>query len=104
MLFGTDSSKVAKGAEVKSESFQGGISTPFNENTEKELSSEGTSIDEEKAIPATASKEDAIQDEDDPNIIRWDGPNDPEMALNWPSRKKWIMTILLSTLTLLTYA
>ncbi|KAK9319970.1 major facilitator superfamily domain-containing protein [Lipomyces orientalis] len=35
-------------------------------------------------------------------IVDWDGPDDPEMALNWPLRKKWITVILLSTLTLLT--
>jgi hypothetical protein len=36
-------------------------------------------------------------------IIDWDGPDDPEMALNWPVKKKWVTVILLSTLTLLTY-
>ncbi|KAK9491022.1 major facilitator superfamily domain-containing protein [Lipomyces doorenjongii] len=36
------------------------------------------------------------------NIIDWDGPDDPEMAVNWPARRKWVTVILLSTLTLLT--
>lgn len=39
----------------------------------------------------------------DPNVVDWDGDDDPEKALNWPLRKKWTYIILLSTLTLLTY-
>jgi hypothetical protein len=78
------------------------------QRNEKEISSETeeTSIDgEEKAISGSQVKEahDAVQSGDDPNIVNWDGPEDPDMALNWPVTKKWTMTILLSTLTLLTY-
>ncbi|KUJ13724.1 MFS general substrate transporter [Mollisia scopiformis] len=36
------------------------------------------------------------------NIVTWNGPNDPDMALNWPARKKWTTILLLATLTLLT--
>lgn len=27
-------------------------------------------------------------------IITWDGPNDPENPFNWPSSKKWRVTLL----------
>jgi multidrug resistance protein len=69
---------------------------------EKYFPSEGTSIDEEKGIPVSVSKLSASKD-GDPNIVDWDGPHDPEKAMNWTPRKKWTMTFLLSTLTLLTY-
>jgi hypothetical protein len=92
---------------AEQEYFQGAISAaPLpDEKTEKQVpSSEGTSIDEEKAIPVSLSKLEGTSYHDDPNIVDWDGPDDPEMAMNWPSKKKWTMTLLLSTLTLLTYA
>ncbi|KAK9364398.1 hypothetical protein V1509DRAFT_636529 [Lipomyces kononenkoae] len=41
--------------------------------------------------------------EKDVIVSDWDSPDDPDMALNWPLRKKWITVILLATLTLLTY-
>jgi DHA1 family multidrug resistance protein-like MFS transporter len=35
----------------------------------------------------------------DPNLIEWDGPDDPENPMNWPSSKKWIVTIALGMMT-----
>jgi hypothetical protein len=70
---------------------------------EKELSPEYKLIDEEKAVPLSVVK-DVSKDNDNSNIVGWDGPDDLDMALNWPARKKWTMTLLLGTLTLLTYA
>jgi hypothetical protein len=36
------------------------------------------------------------------NIVNWDGPDDPEMAINWTAKWKWINILLLATLTLFT--
>lgn len=35
----------------------------------------------------------------DSNLIEWDGPNDPENPMNWPAKKKWIVTIALGLMT-----
>jgi MFS transporter, DHA1 family, multidrug resistance protein len=35
----------------------------------------------------------------DPNLIEWDGPDDPENPMNWPTSKKWIITIALGMMT-----
>jgi hypothetical protein len=35
----------------------------------------------------------------DPNLIEWDGPDDPENPMNWPTSKKWIITIALGIMT-----
>lgn len=43
-----------------------------------------------------------VADTADPNIVDWDGPDDPENPLNWPARKKWTHIILLATITTLT--
>lgn len=33
----------------------------------------------------------------DLNLVTWDGPNDPDNPKNWPTRQKWINTVLIST-------
>jgi multidrug resistance protein len=40
--------------------------------------------------------------EHDPNIIDFDGPNDPENPMNWNTTKKWGMVALISAITFLT--
>jgi hypothetical protein len=35
----------------------------------------------------------------DPNLVEWDGPNDPENPLNWPRSKRWLLTVILATNT-----
>ena len=38
--------------------------------------------------------------EEDPNIVTWDGPNDPENPMNWPTAKKVKVTLATSCMTL----
>ena len=35
----------------------------------------------------------------DPNLIEWDGPEDPENPMNWPASKKWTVTLALGMMT-----
>lgn len=35
----------------------------------------------------------------DPNLIEWDGPEDPENPMNWPTSKKWTVTLALGMMT-----
>jgi MFS transporter, DHA1 family, multidrug resistance protein len=35
----------------------------------------------------------------DPNLIEWDGPDDPGNPMNWSRTKKWIITIVLGLMT-----
>jgi DHA1 family multidrug resistance protein-like MFS transporter len=39
------------------------------------------------------------QKEKDPNLIEWGGPDDPENPMNWPAKKKWIVTVTLGLMT-----
>jgi len=39
----------------------------------------------------------------DPNIVDWDGPNDPENPLNWSSGLKWGIVATVSSITFITY-
>ncbi|KAG2421854.1 hypothetical protein HFD88_005830 [Aspergillus terreus] len=36
----------------------------------------------------------------DPNIVEWDGPDDPEHPQNMPTWRKWLITMTLSSLTM----
>ena len=40
--------------------------------------------------------------ETDPNVVDWDGPDDPENPMNWSDKKKWLNIATLSVLTLVT--
>lgn len=35
----------------------------------------------------------------DPNLIEWDGPDDPGNPMNWARSKKWITTVMLGMMT-----
>jgi hypothetical protein len=39
---------------------------------------------------------------DDPNIVNWDGPDDPANPQNWSMKKKTINVILVSSVTFVT--
>jgi multidrug resistance protein len=63
----------------------------------------------EHGIPVVDPTEDTgekrqapVSVEADPNVVDWDGPNDPEKALNWTDKKKWGNIAIISIVTLLT--
>jgi hypothetical protein len=66
-------------------------------------SSENGDRDLEKGPPVEAVAEEPKEDEPrDPNIVDWEGPDDPEKPMNWSVAKKWSNIAILSFLTLLT--
>jgi hypothetical protein len=56
----------------------------------KDLETGSTSVDLEEPSPR------------DPNIVDWDGPNDPANPQNWPRKKKVITVVLVSSVTFVT--
>ncbi|EXJ96492.1 hypothetical protein A1O1_01618 [Capronia coronata CBS 617.96] len=65
--------------------------------------------DVERGIPIIDTTEDADEKsppltvaDKDPNIVDWDGPTDPEKALNWTEKKKWANIAVISSVTFLT--
>ncbi|KAF2015716.1 MFS general substrate transporter [Aaosphaeria arxii CBS 175.79] len=75
-----------------------------------------TNVDIEKAIPSQAGsthsdertlsedlpKEAQAQEAADPDLVDWDGPDDPKNPQNWPDSKKWGMIAVLAAVTLVT--
>ena len=71
-----------------------------------------TKVDEEKALSSHSTLPDETDQQvivdatvTDPNanIIDWNGPNDPEIPVNWSTSKKVINLIFVSIFTFLTY-
>ena len=76
------------------------VATPTTSNAEVHDQSEFPS-DLEKAQSPTIDKE--KPPEQDPNIVTWDGPNDPNNPRNWPFKQRWIVTLTVSSFTLMRY-
>ncbi|KAI7369807.1 hypothetical protein KC336_g20977, partial [Hortaea werneckii] len=61
------------------------------------------SYDEPSSKPINPDDHDKQDEEEkDPNIVDWDGPNDPHNPRNWPTRAKIFNLLLVILLTLLT--
>ncbi|KUJ13317.1 MFS general substrate transporter [Mollisia scopiformis] len=54
---------------------------------------------DEQGTAAPPLHQHASHKQRDPNLIEWDGPNDPENPMNWTVKKKWITTIALGFMT-----
>ena len=50
----------------------------------------------------SARSPDDLSPSPDPNLVDWDGPDDPTNPRNWPFRRKAIITGTVSLITLLT--
>ncbi|KUL86434.1 hypothetical protein ZTR_08168 [Talaromyces verruculosus] len=74
---------------------------------ETKLGNTGAEVDEKAQSTPTPSKVEAVtpsaplaSSNNDPNIVDFDGPDDPYRPLNWPMRKKLITTALYSLTTM----
>ena len=65
-------------------------------DVEKEAASAGS-------YTPSRSRSHTSKEEKDPNVVDWDGPNDPENPMNWKSSKKLAVVSLASVITFLTY-
>lgn len=72
----------------------------------EKASSDGSHKDLEQGIApdtrVTALPDKDAQESNDPNIVGWDGPDDPENPVNWSFKKKMATTVIISTITLVT--
>jgi hypothetical protein len=62
--------------------------------------------DVEKGNPDAQTRDEEVDvrngEEEDANIVFWDGPNDPENPMNWSPMKRWGTVAIVSALTFLT--
>jgi hypothetical protein len=76
--------------------------SPSRSRRSSETKAEEEDIEKEAGFTTgDASKEAAAAVPDkDPNLVEWDGPDDPENPQNFTRAKKWTITMLLSSLTI----
>ncbi|TQN64743.1 Efflux pump rdc3 [Colletotrichum shisoi] len=83
-------------------------STPRDADVEKGISPntselEGATIRPESAPGSTTNRAEADKEtEEDPNVVYWDGPDDPENPQNWSMTMKWFNVAGISMLTFVT--
>ncbi|OTA59264.1 MFS general substrate transporter [Hypoxylon sp. EC38] len=56
----------------------------------------------EQDVEAGPDNRELNADEKDPNVVDWDGPNDPENPMNWSDTNKWLNIGILSIMTIVT--
>lgn len=59
----------------------------------------GSLVVEKVEGDAQLQRVEANQQSTDPNIVDWDGPDDPENPLNWSSTRRTLIIIFVSSYT-----
>ena len=62
----------------------------------------GSDLEKGRNHVVGAPHQDAVEEERDINLIRFDGPDDPDNPMNWGKRYKWTMTAVLAGMTFVT--
>lgn len=80
---------------------------PIGPNTEKELTSSLPSSNDNDHNDTDHDLENAQNQpepekptEKDPNLVEWDGPDDPENPQNFSRVRKWVITVVMSSMTM----
>lgn len=107
-------SKLSFGFLQKSHSKRNPTDTSVDGSTPAVSNHEIHHVDEEKRSlhdsddvekgPAEPHNGEQTDNTRDPNIVDFDGPDDPENPLNWTKKKKVTATVSIALITLLTYA
>lgn len=72
---------------------------PQRDNKAQQTSRHDTSESEKRQQADQDEKEDG-KEEKDPNVVDWDGPDDPTNPLNWSKKRKWGIAVCMGLMTL----
>lgn len=72
--------------------------TTVHTTTDPDNSTLNHDADVEAGVVAKAE----VDDMSDPNVVDWNGSEDPDNPMNWPENKKWLNILILSLLTIVT--
>ena len=70
---------------------------------EKQVDLEGGAERRSSTIKGAAEAEAQPAEPVDPNIVTWDGPDDPANPINWTEKLKWTNIAIIASITFLTY-
>lgn len=62
----------------------------------------GPESEHEQDIETGLDMRETKTNENDPNVVDWDGPDDLENPMNWSDKKKWLNVTILSIMTMVT--
>jgi hypothetical protein len=79
---------------------EGSIDTGENGDGTNDVEKDGNG---DAKVATKTPDESTKQEEVDPNIVDYDGPDDPTNPYNWTKARKWINGGFLSALTFITY-
>lgn len=71
--------------------------------SDSELEKDGPVVTSSKVVPTLVATEVLETKEIDPNVVDWDGPDDPQNPMNWTTKRKWGVIAVLSSITFVTY-
>lgn len=75
-----------------------GGGSPASSNLEKEIDLEAG----HRSEGSDKKESETTKQEVDPNIVDWDGPDDPKNPINWSEKLKWANVAVISSVTFLT--
>ncbi|CAO2648795.1 Nn.00g097440.m01.CDS01 [Neocucurbitaria sp. VM-36] len=88
---------------VQNHDAEGGPEDSFTKDMEKGVESHTqSSYTDERTLSVEVPVEEGLQEQRDPNIVDWDGPDDPHNPQNWTAKKKWGIIAALGAVTLIT--
>ena len=80
-----------------SQEWQASPSPPESENARIKDEEQGRTSNEKRTETEIEHEE-----ENDPNLVFWDGPDDPENPMNWKESVKWANVAAVSAITFIT--
>lgn len=92
-----------RGSSTELKAAERAASAPAPDATEEKGRDKGAATDVERGSTSTAAEQTDDLAVRDPNIVDWDGPDDPANAMNWPLGQKAVAVATISLITLLTY-
>jgi hypothetical protein len=92
-----------RGTGSRSDNLSCSISYTYEENSGEIMTDINTLTADVEATQCIldVKKEHHVAQDDASNIVDFDGPDDPKDPLNWSTRYKWSMVILISLLSLI---
>jgi multidrug resistance protein len=91
--------------QVKEAYLQGHDADAFSKDVEKgEQSKAQSTLTDERTLSGNVSIVDTAEEQEprDPNLVDWDGPDDPANPQNWAASRKWGIIAALGAVTLIT--
>lgn len=84
--------------------YEGNTSVDLNDVSQPDEKTPGTDLESQSGTDKITSgtlDEEKEKAPADPNIVDWDGPNDPDNPMNWTSSKKVAAIGIVSLITLI---